>query len=66
MEVALNKESKRKTPAVLAFRDGNRYVYPVNVFAINIYRGSIIILLEYSAKMRKPLDCDSRTNRTSM
>lgn len=24
MEIALNKESKRKTPAVLAFRDGNR------------------------------------------
>lgn len=24
MEIALNKESKRKTPAVIAFRDGNR------------------------------------------
>lgn len=24
MEIALNKESKRKTPAVIAFRDGTR------------------------------------------
>lgn len=24
MEMALNKESKRKTPAILAFRDGQR------------------------------------------
>lgn len=25
MEIALNKESKRKTPVILAFRDGQRY-----------------------------------------